>query len=113
MKRLLIFRIIFVAMISGMLFLVPCQVISKEDPVLKEIEALIERVDSLIEAGGVDQAITIGEQVLEKAKKAYGEADPAVARALDALGNCYYEQANYEKCKPLWLKALEIREQAS
>ena len=59
MKRLLIFRIIFVAMISGMLFLVPCQVISKEDPVLKEIEALIERVDSLMEAGDVDQAIGI------------------------------------------------------
>jgi len=67
-------------------------------------------LDVLIEEQQFEKAIVMGEEALEKVEKAFGESDTTVARVLNSLGKCYYEQADYEKCESLWNQALSIRE---
>ena len=102
--------IILAAIALCLLFLVPRQILAEEDPELTEIQELIHKADSLVQAKQLDTAIVLGKLALKKAKNKFTEFDTIVASASHVLGKCFYYQASYAECESLYNKALFIRE---
>jgi len=92
------------------LLMIPGQAPADEDVESNEIEALIQKFDSFLEARQLDRALPIGEQAREKTKNKYGKSHLAVTRILYKLGKCYFFDSNYDRCEFLWKEALNIRE---
>jgi len=112
MKDFFRISIILISMTFGLFLIVPIQVLCEVDPIATKIEKMVQEMDSLIKKRELDQALVIGEKALNQAQKTFGNDDPIAALVLNALGQCYHDQANYGECESIWKEALSIREQA-
>ncbi|HNH83574.1 MAG TPA: tetratricopeptide repeat protein, partial [Acidobacteriota bacterium] len=83
---------------------------TEQDRVRFEIEKLGAEVETLRQAGKYDQALSLAQQVLDKAEKVFGSEHILVAGSLDTLGLILKDKGNYTKAEPLFMKALAIYE---
>ena len=85
-------------------------------PVWAQSERDIERCGALnqrmLELDAADQcrdAVLVGEELVELARKTFGPEDPDYATALNNLGLMHYDMGNYVSAEPLLTEALKIR----
>lgn len=84
----------------------------KTDPARIEIQALIHRADSLIQAGRFDTSIVLSSMALERAEAVCGGTDTLFASALNVAGLGYLRLAKHARAESFFERALEIREAA-
>jgi len=109
MRILLNFSILSFILALCPLLVFSSQAQAPEGSVPEEFQESIEQLKSLMKEKEFDQAILLGEEILEQAKDQLGEKDLTVAKLMSMLGICSFEVNAYEKSESLLKKVLEIR----
>ena len=81
-----------------------------DEPVPAEVEQWQKQVDSLVQQGRHQEAITLREKELAWTEKKLGIDHLGTALSLTNLASLYENQGAYAKAEPLYLRALKIIE---
>jgi tetratricopeptide (TPR) repeat protein/uncharacterized protein YraI len=85
---------------------------SSDDPQVREMGILVQKIKELKKAGKFAEAVPLARRALAIVEKAAGPDDPAVADVLDSLAQLYNNQGRSADAEPLLKRSLAIREKA-